>query len=304
MISLDDLWSARERVAPVIRATPILTSTSLSELAGRCVGHDLTAVGIDLDLGPVADVNSNPANPVIGTRSFGAEPDRVSRHVAAWVTGLQSTGAVACVKHFPGHGDTAQDSHLTLPVVEAAADVVRSRDLAPFAAAIAAGAGAVMTSHLMVPSLDPEQPATLSGRILGLLRSDLGFDGVIVSDALDMAGASAGRGIPERTLLDFGVTASSEFCPVCNGEVGNVLFPYYVGRLRAVDIGSSGVVGDPEWLRGRSRALARKDGVPTHLVEIGFDHCVSIFSELFQPRPAERAVQRFRFGMGTDPQNS
>ena len=174
---------------------------ALSERAGRCVGLDLATVGIDLDLGPVADVNSDPDNPVIGTRSFGAEPGLVSRHVAAWVTGLQSTGVVACVKHFPGHGDTAQDSHLTLPVVDASATLVRSRDLPPFAAAVGAGVGAVMTSHLMVPSLDPDQPATLSAPILGLLRSELGFDGVIVSDALDMHGASAGRGIPEAAVL-------------------------------------------------------------------------------------------------------
>ncbi|AIY18632.1 glycoside hydrolase [Pimelobacter simplex] len=173
----------------------------LTRAVGAAVGAELASLGIDLDLGPVADVNSNPDNPVIGTRSFGADPARVGRHVAAWVEGLQAEGVAACVKHFPGHGDTAQDSHLTLPVLAAPADVVRARELRPFAAAVAGGAAAVMTSHLLVPALDPDHPATLSAPVLGLLRDELGFDGAIVSDALDMAGASASRGIPEAAVL-------------------------------------------------------------------------------------------------------
>lgn len=172
----------------------------LTAAVGRAVGAELAGLGIDLDLGPVADVNSNPANPVIGTRSFGAEPDLVARHVAAWVAGLQSAGVSACVKHFPGHGDTAQDSHLTLPVLDAGLATLRERELVPFAAAVEAGAAAVMTSHLMVPALDAEHPATLSAPVLGLLRTALGYDGAIVSDALDMAGASGGRTIPEAAV--------------------------------------------------------------------------------------------------------
>ncbi|HVK30202.1 MAG TPA: glycoside hydrolase family 3 N-terminal domain-containing protein [Nocardioides sp.] len=174
---------------------PVLTRT-----VGAAVGAELASVGIDLDLGPVADVNSNPDNPVIGTRSFGATPSLVARHVAAWVAGLQSAGVAACVKHFPGHGDTAQDSHLTLPVVDAPLATLRERELVPFAAAVEAGAAAVMTSHLVVPALDAELPATLSTPVLGLLRDELGYDGAIVSDALDMAGASGGRSIPEAAV--------------------------------------------------------------------------------------------------------
>ncbi|MDQ6523725.1 glycoside hydrolase family 3 N-terminal domain-containing protein [Nocardioides sp. LHD-245] len=176
-------------------------SVALTRRVGAAVGAELAVAGIDLDLGPVADVNSNPDNPVIGTRSFGAEPALVARHVAAWVAGLQAAGVAACVKHFPGHGDTAQDSHLTLPVLPVGLDVARSRELVPFAAAVAAGAAAVMTSHILVPELDPSAPATLSAPVLGLLRAELGYDGAIVSDALDMAGASAGRGIPEAAVL-------------------------------------------------------------------------------------------------------
>lgn len=189
--------------SPVLGAAALgaVDDPVLTKAAGSQVGQELASVGIDLDLGPVADVNSNPANPVIGTRSFGPDAEVVGRHVAAWVGGLQAQGVAACVKHFPGHGDTAQDSHLALPVIDVARDVLARRELPPFAAAVSAGAAAVMTSHIVVPAIDPDLPATFSRPVLSVLREDLGFAGVIVSDALDMAGASAGRGIPEAAVL-------------------------------------------------------------------------------------------------------
>ncbi len=173
----------------------------LTRAVGRAIGRELAAVGITLDLGPVADVNSNAANPVIGTRSFGASASEVSEHVAAWTTGLQSAGVAACAKHFPGHGDTAEDSHLARPVLDADVSVLGARELVPFQAAVEAGTAAVMTSHIVVPALDADRPATLSAPVLGLLRDRLGFRGVIVTDALDMAGASAGLGIPQAAVL-------------------------------------------------------------------------------------------------------
>lgn len=179
----------------------------LTRATGHAIGSELAAVGIDLDLGPVADVNTNPDNPVIGTRSFGTDPARVAAHVAAWVDGLQAAGVAACAKHFPGHGDTAQDSHLELPTVDAPLTTLAERELVPFAAAVEAGIASVMTSHIVVRALDPVLPATLSAPVLGLLRERLGFDGVIVSDALDMAGASAGRGIPEAAVLSLAAGA-------------------------------------------------------------------------------------------------
>ena len=148
---------------------------ALTRATGRAVGADLAAVGVTLDLAPVADINTNPDNPVIGTRSFGADHERVAAHVAAWVEGLREAGVGACAKHFPGHGDTAQDSHLDLPTVDTDLDTLFVRELAPFAAAVAAGADAVMTSHLLVRAVDPDTPATLSRRVLGLLRDRLGF---------------------------------------------------------------------------------------------------------------------------------
>lgn len=174
---------------------------------GARVGRDILTHGFNLALAPDADVNSNAENPVIGTRSFGADPALVSRHVAAWVHGLQSSGAVACPKHFPGHGDTALDSHLALPVVDALLPELAERDLPPFAAAFDAGARAAMTSHILLPAVDPERPATFSRTILhDVLRDRLGFTGVVVSDALDMRGASGGIGVAEAAIraLDAG----------------------------------------------------------------------------------------------------
>ncbi len=160
------------------------------------IGAELRAAGVWLDLAPCADVNSNPLNPVIGTRSFGADPTLAARHVVAFVEGLASQGVAASVKHFPGHGDTSADSHLELPRVTAPLVVLEQRELVPFRAAIDAGAATIMTSHVVLEAIDPTRPATTSPLVLtGLLRERLGFEGVIVSDALDMAGASADLGI-------------------------------------------------------------------------------------------------------------
>ncbi|MFT4225098.1 glycoside hydrolase family 3 N-terminal domain-containing protein, partial [Micropruina sp.] len=164
------------------------------------IGAELRAAGIDLNLAPVADVNANPRNPVIGVRSFGADSDLVARHVAAYVEGLQPAGVGAVAKHFPGHGDTGTDSHLGLPTIAVDAATLAVRELPPFAAAVDARTVAVMTSHILVPALDPDRPATFSAAVLSELRRR-GFTGAIVSDALDMAGASADRGIPEAAVL-------------------------------------------------------------------------------------------------------
>jgi beta-N-acetylhexosaminidase len=195
--------------SPVLAAAAlgVVDDVALTRAAGALVSVELAGCGIDVDFGPVADVNSDPDNPVIGTRSFGADPTRVAAHVAAWVTGLQATGVAACLKHFPGHGDTSEDSHLALPVVAAAREVLEARELTPFRAGVAAGARAVMTSHILLPALDPDRPATFSPTVIGLLRTDLGFDGAVVTDALDMAGASAGREIPEAAVLSMAAGA-------------------------------------------------------------------------------------------------
>lgn len=229
-----------------------------SEEIGRRVAREILSAGFNLALGPVADVNSNPLNPVIGTRSFGATPELASRHVAAWVRGLEGEGAIACPKHFPGHGDTGQDSHHELPTVTASRELLSRRDLPPFHAAFAAGARSVMTSHIVLTDLDPAVPATFSPLILReLLRGELGFTGVIVSDALDMQGASGGIGIPEAAvraiaagcdLLCVGVdTTAAQLAEI----VGHVAAAVAEGRLER------GRVADAA---GRVRALSAATG--------------------------------------------
>jgi beta-N-acetylhexosaminidase len=156
------------------------------------IGAMLADGGVNLNLAPVADLDANPAGPVIGVRSFGADATRAALHTAAFVTGLQDAGVAACAKHFPGHGRAAADSHLELPVVEATLAELRNTDLLPFRAAVDAGVKSVLTAHVQFPAID-SVPATLSSRMLrGILRDELGFDGVIVTDALGMAAIGDG----------------------------------------------------------------------------------------------------------------
>jgi beta-N-acetylhexosaminidase len=166
-----------------------LTRSVFAALAAR-----LATAGVTLTLAPVADVNSAPDNPVIGVRSFGGTADLVARHVAAAVAGTQAAGVAACAKHFPGHGDTTVDSHVGLPTV-------RDLALAPFRAAVDAGVAAVMTGHLLVPGYGP-LPATLNPELVsGVLRRDLGFAGVVVSDALEMGAIGGTVGLGEGAVL-------------------------------------------------------------------------------------------------------
>jgi beta-N-acetylhexosaminidase len=165
---------------------------ALARRVGAALGRELAAVGVNLNYAPVCDVNVNPANPVIGARAFGEEPALVARLAAALIEGLQGEGVAATAKHFPGHGDTAIDSHDALPVLAHGLERLEAVELAPFRAAVAAGARLVMSGHLAVPALtgDPALPATFAAPLLrGLLRERLGFRGVTVSDALVMGAA-------------------------------------------------------------------------------------------------------------------
>lgn len=181
-------------------------STDDAHRAARIAGTELAAMGIRQDYAPVADVNVNPANPVIGVRSFGSDPRAVAELVAAQVRGYQEAGVAAAAKHFPGHGDTETDSHVGLPVMRHSRAVWEELDEPPFRAAVDAGVDAVMTAHIVFPALDPsEDPATLSRPIVtGILRERLGFRGVVVTDALDMAGVRQKYGddrVPVLALL-------------------------------------------------------------------------------------------------------
>jgi beta-N-acetylhexosaminidase len=181
-----------------------LDDPDTTEAVAASIASELSAAGVNWNLAPVADVNV-PGNPVIGPRAFGTDPELVARHVAAYVRGTQSRGVAACAKHFPGHGATTQDSHLELPTVTGSVE----DGLEPFRAAIRAGVRSIMTAHVRVPALD-DAPSTLSRVVIGeLLRGDLGFDGLVVADALEMKAVSATVGIEESAVraLEAGVDA-------------------------------------------------------------------------------------------------
>jgi beta-N-acetylhexosaminidase len=167
---------------------------------GHALGAELRALGFGLDFAPVLDVHTNPRNPVIGDRALGSDPDGVAARGAALLRGLHAAGVGSCGKHFPGHGDTVKDSHVDLPVVAHDEARLRRVELTPFAAAVAAGVPMIMTAHVVFPALDADVPATLSARVLGLLRRDLGFDGVIVSDDLEMKAVADRYGIAELVV--------------------------------------------------------------------------------------------------------
>jgi beta-N-acetylhexosaminidase len=174
-------------------------------LAGRfarALASELRAVGVTLDYAPVLDVQTNPANQVIGDRALGTRAGDVARLGAAIVGALQAEGVAACGKHFPGHGDTTADSHFELPVVEYPLGRLREVEFLPFRAAIEAGVATIMTAHVLMPALDEARPATLSKRIItGLLREELGFQGVILSDWLGMKAVADGYSIPAAAVL-------------------------------------------------------------------------------------------------------
>ncbi|HEY6297183.1 MAG TPA: glycoside hydrolase family 3 N-terminal domain-containing protein, partial [Streptosporangiaceae bacterium] len=166
------------------------------------IGRDLAALGVNLNLAPCADVLGSADSPAVGTRSFGADTDLVARHTAAAVAGLQDAGVAACAKHFPGHGRTGTDSHLAIATIEGTLEDLRRRDLPPFIAAIKAGTIAIMPSHLRVPELTGDLPASVSRpAITGLLRGELGFGGVVISDALEMRATRDRFGIPGAAVL-------------------------------------------------------------------------------------------------------
>ncbi|MEV7507756.1 glycoside hydrolase family 3 protein [Streptomyces sp. NPDC091201] len=176
--------------------------TALTRGVAHEMGRRLAECGVNLNWAPSADVNSNPDNPVIGVRSFGADTHLTARHTAAYVEGLQAAGVAACTKHFPGHGDTNVDSHHALPRIDVDLDTLSARELVPFRAAIEAGTKAVMSAHILVPALDPTRPATLSPQILtGLLRKELGYEGLIVTDGMEMNAIAGTYGIERGSVL-------------------------------------------------------------------------------------------------------
>ena len=199
---------------PPMRAVGRLDSEQVARSVGQALARELAACGIRWDLAPVVDVDSNPRNPVIGDRSFGADPERVGLLGAALIQGLQGEGVAACAKHFPGHGDTEVDSHLELPAVDHSRRRLDDVELRPFRRAVAAGVASVMTAHVLVRELDESLPATLSRRVVAdLLRRELGYDGVVVADDLEMK-AVANRWRPGEAAV-LAAQAGCDLIPFC-----------------------------------------------------------------------------------------
>ena len=191
---------------------------ALAARFAKALASELRAVGITLDYAPVLDIHTNPKNPVIGDRALSERADEVARLGCVIIKTLQESGVAACGKHFPGHGDTSTDSHLELPLVEHPPDRLRAIEFEPFRAAIAEHVAFIMTAHVLVPSLDDERPATLSPKVVqALLRDELGFEGVILSDDLEMKAVSARSPVPESAVE--AIRAGCDAILVCSGDL-------------------------------------------------------------------------------------
>jgi beta-N-acetylhexosaminidase len=208
--------------APFTEWPPMATlgrsgDTGLATRFALALAAELKAVGITLDYAPVLDVHTNTRNPVIGDRAIGERAEDVARLGSAIVRGLQSEGVAACGKHFPGHGDTATDSHLELPLVEHPPDRLRQVEFVPFKAAIEAGVATIMTAHIFVPALDDTRPATLSRAIVtDILRKELQFGGVILSDDLEMKAIANHHTVPAAGVM--AIDAGCDGLLICSGQ--------------------------------------------------------------------------------------
>ena len=209
LVSADLEWGAGMRVTGATTFTPIMAVGATGDpldayTMGRAAAVEGRAVGIHVNFAPDADVNNNPLNPIINTRSFGEDPAQVSKLVAAFVRGLREHGMLSTLKHFPGHGDTETDSHIGLPTIRAGYARLDSLELVPFRAGIAAGADVVMSAHIAFPALTGDEPGTLSAAVMtGMLRDSLGFRGLVVTDALTMGAIVAKYGAGEATVRAF-----------------------------------------------------------------------------------------------------
>jgi beta-N-acetylhexosaminidase len=198
---------------PAMRAVGATGSATLARELGKAIGRELRAVGFDMNYAPVLDIDTNPENPIIAARSFGRTPEIVSEMGLALVAGLQEVGVAACGKHFPGHGDTSQDSHLELPTLPHAMERLERVELAPFQAAAKAGIASFMTAHVIFEAVDDKHPATMSRAVLtGILRGKLGYDGLVVTDDVEMKAIADNYGVEEAVLLGLSAGVDHFLC--------------------------------------------------------------------------------------------
>ncbi|MEU8678565.1 glycoside hydrolase family 3 protein [Streptomyces sp. NPDC048560] len=289
-------------------------SLSDARLAGRIAGAELAAIGIRQNYAPDADVNVNAANPVIGVRSFGSDPQSVAGLVAAQVKGYQSAGIAATAKHFPGHGDTNTDSHTGIPYIHHTREQWEELDAPPFRAAIAAGIDSIMTAHIVVPALDAsEDPATLSHPILtGVLREELGYDGVVVTDALNMEGVRTKYGddrVPVLALKagvdqllnppNLAVAWNAVLAAVKSGEISEARIEESILRILRLKA-KLGLFRDPYVSR---RGVDRVVGIPAHLAAADriAEHTTTLLANSGSLLPLSRRSHRNILVVGADP---
>jgi beta-N-acetylhexosaminidase len=200
---------------PPARHVGLGTDLATAEDVGRALALEMASVGIDIDFAPVLDVDSNPANPIIGDRAFSSRAEEVTACATAFLRGLHSGGVLGCGKHFPGHGDTELDSHVDLPTVRRARRDLEEMELVPFRAAIRAGVPMLMTAHVLYPALDESKPATFSAPILrDLLRREMGFEGVVISDDLEMGAVSRHMQVEDAAVA--ALLAGIDWVLICN----------------------------------------------------------------------------------------
>lgn len=262
-------------LSPGLMALGHADDLELTYKVHEVMARELKEIGIHIDFAPCIDVNNNPANPIIGVRSFGSDPELVARHGSAALRGMQAGGVAACVKHFPGHGNTSLDSHLSLPSVSSAMEELRKIELPPFEAAIKAGVETIMTAHIVFPELDPELPATLSKPILTeLLRQELGFDGIIVTDSLSMKAIADRWGFAEATVLSIEAGADLVLAlgPVKNqlealngliraveeGRISEARLDESLEKLEALRQKYNNMPSEPSWNIEEHRSIMRK----------------------------------------------
>lgn len=233
-LSTDQEGGMVERMPPEIQKLPNAYDVSDPAAFGAALGTECAAFGLNTDFAPSLDIWSNPNNTVIGRRAFGSDAETVTQRGLACLTAMEESGIIPVVKHFPGHGDTDTDSHVGLPVVDKTREELLEMELLPFQAAIDAGAPAVMVGHILMTQIDPDKPATLSSEVVtGLLREELGFDGVVFTDDLTMGAITQNYGLGEAAVL--AVEAGCDVLLVCH-EAGSV-DQVYTALLDAVDAG-------------------------------------------------------------------
>ncbi len=231
LIAIDQEGGLVQRVrAPATQWPPMMAHDALppgedvvvAHGVGQALGEELAALGFDIDFAPVLDVHTNPANPIIGERAFGRDADTVARRALAFARGLAAAGVLACGKHFPGHGDTDTDSHLELPRIDHDWERLDKVELEPFRRAAREGLPMIMTAHVVFAALDPDRPATLSPQVVtGLLRGQLGFHGVVVSDDLDMRAIAGHLGADHAAVA--AIRAGCDVLLLCRDEHNQAL---------------------------------------------------------------------------------